>query len=368
MQKMLSDLGLYSKRTRGAGVFKALAAFAVTIGTAVGQDGGPPKLHTNEAYVEEVTQAATLAVNDPMAVFAFVLNSLPDRVKVYPTENYYYFTFMHDGAPYAGNIRIELGDDDKVTVHFTYYQDWSEWRQDSPLTHVVLDGSRGVGVEKIERLIYRLSYGGKSVIFALNDLSQVKPTARALAPGEKFIGPIFDESAIRFFLVYNSKLKVFHYILDETVKVADEFFASRRTNRILIGKRTGFAFYRDHRQERKILVGVYEGNYRLNTYFDGPFDQLPDNFIEGEMLRQAILEISPGLKGKIDRFGSSPNGEVRFLIKPYATYQTESDLYGVDKCARARVRAARYYACFEAEPADSDFGSRPRDARKKGRR
>ena len=153
MQKMLSDLGLYSKRTRGAGVFKALAAFAVTIGTAVGQDGGPPKLHTNEAYVEEVTQAATLAVNDPMAVFAFVLNSLPDRVKVYPTENYYYFTFMHDGAPYAGNIRIELGDDDKVTVHFTYYQDWSEWRQDSPLTHVVLDGSRGVGVEKIERLI-----------------------------------------------------------------------------------------------------------------------------------------------------------------------------------------------------------------------
>jgi len=368
MQKMLSDLGLYMKRTRGAGFFTTLAVFAVTIGTAAGQDGGPPKLHTNEAYVEEVTQAATLAVNDPMAVFAFVLNSLPDRVKVHPTENYYYFTFMHGGAPYAGNIRIELGDDDKVTVHFTYYQDWSEWRQDSPLTHVVLDGSRGVGVEKIERLIYRLSYGGKSAIFALNDLSQVKPPASALAPGEKFIGPIFDESAIRFFLVYNSKLKVFHYILDETVKVADEFFASRRTNRILIGKRTGFAFYRDYRQERKILVGVYEGNYRLNTYFDGPFDQLPDNFIDGETLRQAILEISPRLKGKIDRFGSSPNGEVRFLIKPYATYQTESDLYGVDKCARARLRAASYYVCFEAEPADTDFGARPGDARKKGRR
>jgi hypothetical protein len=252
-------------------------------------------------------------------------------------------------------------------VHFTYYQDWSEWRQDSPLTHVVLDGSRGVGVEKIERLVYRLSYGGKSVIFALNDLSQVKPPAGALAPGEKFIGPIFDESAIRFFLVYNSKLKVFHYILDETVKVADEFFPTRRTDRIVIGKRTGFAFYRDRRRERKILVGVYEGNYRLNTYFDGPFDQLPDNFIEGETLRQAILEISPGLKGRIDRFGSSPNGEVRFLIKPYASYKSESDLYGVDKCARTRVRAASYYACFAAEPADTDVGPPPKDARKKGR-
>jgi len=368
MQKMLSDLGLYSKRTRGAGFFTTLAVFAVTIGTAAGQDSGPPKLHTNEAYVEEVTQATTLAVNDPMAVFAFVLNSLPDRVKVYPTENYYYFTFMHGGAPYAGNIRIELGDDDKVAVHFTYYQDWSEWRQDSPLTHVVLDGSRGVGVEKMERLIYRLSYGGKSVIFALNDLSQVKPPASALAPGEKFIGPIFDESAIRFFLVYNSKLKVFYYILDETVKVADEFFASRRANRILIGKRTGFAFYRDRLLDRKILVGVYEGNYRLNTYFDGPFDQLPDNFIEGETLRQAILEISPGLKGKIDRFGSSPNGEVRFLIKPYASYQRESDLYDVDKCARTRVRAASYYACFVAEPAGKDLGALRPDVRKKTKR
>jgi hypothetical protein len=345
-----------------------LAVFAATIGIAAGQDTGPPKLHTNEAYVDEVTQAPTLAVNDPMAVFAFVLNGLPDRVKVYPTENYYYFTFMHGGAPYAGNIRIELGDDDKVTVHFTYYQDGSQWHEDSALTHVVLDGARGVGVEKLERLIYRLSYGGKSVVFALNDLSQAKPPPSALAPGEKFIGPIFDESAIRFFLVYNSKLKVFHYILDETVKVADEFFPSRRTNRILIGKRTGFAFYQDRRLDRKILVGVYEGNYRLNTYFDGPFDQLPDNFIEGETLRQAILEVSPGLKGKIDRFGSSPDGEVRFLIKPYASYQNEGELYGVDKCARTRIRAASYYACFVAEPADGDFGTPSAVARKKRQR
>jgi hypothetical protein len=152
------------------------------------------------------------------------------------------------------------------------------------------------------------------------------------------------------------------------VKVADEFFASRRANRILIGKRTGFVFYRDRLLDRKILVGVYEGNYRLNTYFDGPFDQLPDNFIEGETLRQAILEISPGLKGKIDRFGSSPDGEVRFLIKPYASYQTEGDLYGVDKCARTRVRAASYYGCFVAEPADRGFGAPRTDARKNGKR
>jgi hypothetical protein len=365
---MLNSLCAGSTWSHGTPFLAALVMLAATIRLAAAQGTERPQLHTNEAYVEEVTRSTTLAVNDPMAIFAFVLNSLPDRVKVYPTENYYYFTFIHGGTSYAGNIRIELGEDDKVTVHFVYYQDLSEWHEDSPLTHVVLDASRGVEVEKIERLVYRLSYGGKSVVFALNDLSQVKPPESALARGEKFIGPIFDESGIRFFLVYNSKLKVFHYILDETVKVADEFFPTRRSDRILIGKRTGFAFYRDRLLDRKILVGVYEGNYRLNTYFDGPFDQLPDNFIEGETLRQAILEVSPGLKGKIDRFGSAPDGTVRFLIKPYASYQTESQLYGVDKCARSRIQAPNYYECFVAEPAESDLGEPPADVKRKVKR
>jgi hypothetical protein len=350
------------------------AAVAATIATAAAQDAAPPKLHTNEAYVEDVTRATALAVNDPMAVFAFVLDSLPGRVNVYPTENYYYFTFFHGGAPYAGNIRIEPGDGGKATVHFAYYQDGSEWSEEGPLTHVVLDASRGVGVERVEPLVWRLTYGGRSVVFALNDLSQVRPPAGALAPGEIFIGPIFDESAIRFFLVYNSKLKVFLYVLDDTAKVADELLPNQRINRLLIGRRTGFAFYRDRLHDRKILVGVYEANYRLNTWFDGPFDQLPDNFIEGETLRKAILEVSPGLKGEIDRFGSSPDGEVRFLIKPYASYKSVSDLYGVDKCARTRMRAASYYTCFVAEPAGDDRGAPPADMwttanrRKKARR
>lgn len=357
----------------GTGGALAAVALAASLAAAAAQDAGAPKLDTLEAYVDEVTRPAALDVKEPMAVFAFVLNSLPGRVKVYPTENYYYFNFYYGGAPYAGNIRIEPGDDGATAVHFVYYEDWSEWRPDSPLTHVVLDASRGVTVEKLERLVYRLTYGGRSVVFALNDLSQVRPPADALAPGETFIGPIFDESAIRFFLVYNSKLKVFLYVLDETVKVAEDFFPAGRSDRILVGKRTGFAFYRDRLRDRKILVGVFEANYRLNTHFDGPFDQLPDNFIEGDTLQKAILEVAPGLKGRIDRFGSFPDGAVRFLIKPYATYRTVSELYGVDKCARAKLRAASYYACFVAEPVDENSGAPPAmtsaaNARKKTRR
>jgi hypothetical protein len=196
----------------------------------------------------------------------------------------------------------------------------------------------------------------------------VRPPAAALGPDEIFVGPIFDESAIRFFLVFNSKLKVFHYILDETVPVPDHFVAVPRAERILVGKRTGFAFYRDHRLDRKILVGVYEGNAHINNYFDGPFDQLPDNFVEGDTLRRLILEVDPGLQGKLDRFGASPNGEERYMIAPYLYYLSIDDLRVFDRCASSRrVPAARYYTCFVIDDREGRGRPLPRGLRKRGK-
>jgi len=113
-------------------------------------------------------------------------------------------------------------DRDEGKVHFAYYEDLAEWHDEGPVTHVVLGDMQGVGVEKLGPLSYRVSYGRKSVEFDLNDLSEVQPPAAALGPDEAFMGPIFDESAIRFFLIFNRKLKIFHYILDETVEVADQ--------------------------------------------------------------------------------------------------------------------------------------------------
>jgi hypothetical protein len=238
------------------------------------------------------------------------------------------------------------------------------------VNHVVLGRAQNVTVAKLSPLSYRVSYRDKSVVFDLNDLSQVKPPPGAIGTDETYLGPIFDESAIRFFLVFNKKLKIFHYILDETVEVADQFIPATTTDRILIGKRTGFAFYRDHRLDRKILIGVFEGNSRVNNYFDGPFDQLPDNFIEGEALRDAILAAEPSLKGKIDRFGISPGGEDRYLIGPYRHYRTEEDLLVFHDCATdKKLPPAKYYECFvwdEDEMDDAPPAAQP-PAKKKTR-
>jgi hypothetical protein len=325
----------------------AVLGAAIAVSSAAAQDGEPPRLITNEASIAELARSHRLAIDDPMAVFAYVLSSLPERVKVYPTENHYYFSFDLNGIRYAGNIKIDARLRAEGKVVFSYYQDRPAWLKDAEGTALVLGPSNGVTVEKVEPLAYRVSYDKKSVVFALNDLSQVKPPAAALAPDDQFIGPVFDESGIRFFLVFNARLKLFHYILDETVKPADVFVpALVGDGRILIGTRTGFAVYRDQHRDRKILIGVYQDNVLANNYLDGPFDQMPDNFIEGDSFQQAILAVEPRLKGRINRYGSFAD-DTRFAVAPYMEYRSPKDLAIFDRCATSRrIPAERYAACF----------------------
>jgi hypothetical protein len=325
-----------------------LACLASLLAAAAGH-AETPALQTNQSYVEELARPTEIKVDDLMSVFGYVMSQLPERVKVYPTENYYYFGFLHSGIRYAGNIRLDASNRDDGKVIFAYFEDTSQWYDDADVKHAILDASQGVTVEKVEQLVYRISYQGKSVTFALNDLRNVKPPPGALGPDEKFIGPIFDESAIPFYLVFNARLKIFHYVLNESDRLADSFFSPKGRDRILIGKRTGFAFYKDHHLDRKILIGAFLGNMIANNYFDGPFDQLPDNFIEGETLRDAILAVRPQLKGQIDRFGGAPDGSIRFMIGPYTPYQALSDLNPIDSCARKKQNRPDYYRCFVSD-------------------
>lgn len=331
----------------------AVAVLVATAGTTAAQNPAYPRLDTHEAYLEEVTRTTTLAITDPLAVFAFVLDSLPHRVKIYPTGNYYYFRFTHNGTSYAGNFRLHASDRDSGKLHFAYYADadparWADGGAEPArkVFGVTLDASNGVTVEQLERLVYRVTYGRKSVVVTLNDLSKIKPPANALGSNERFVGPILDESGIRFFLVYNPELKIFHYILDETVPVPDQLVRSRLTDRIVIGERTGFAFYRDQPLDRKILIGVLEANRWANNFFDGPFDQLPDNFIEGETLREIILAIEPDLKGRIDRLGYNAAYTSRYTIDPYLHYRNEDDLAVVHLCVISSKLPASPYRCF----------------------
>ena len=328
----------------------ALALLAGGIAAAPAQDR--IHLHTNEAEIGEVLRDGGVAIDDPLAVFGVILKNLPERVQVYPTENYFYFRFTQKGVVYSGNIRLAAVDRDRGKVSFAYGEQPADWNADPKNRHAVLGSEQGVTVEKTAPLTYRVTHAAKSVTFVLNDLSGVKPPAEMLRPDEIFLGPVFDESTIRFFLVFNSRLKIFHYVLDETTPVADQLIALKGGEPIQIGKRSGFAFYPF--DGRKILIGVDERQSRLNTYLDGPFDQLPENFIEGEALREAIIAADPGVKGKIDRLGNFADRSGRYLIHPYLLYRQPVDLAVFQRCVTSKaVAPANRAACFVIDSAEA---------------
>ena len=160
------------------GAMAALGA-AMMVSSAAALD--PPRLQTNETYVTEATtRSQTLAIDDPMAVFAYVLGSLPERVKVYPTENHYYFSFDLNGTRYAGNIKIDARLRAEGQVEFSYYEDRAAWLQDTEGTGIALGPSRGVTVEKLEPLAYRVSYGKRASSLRSTTCRRSNPRRRRL--------------------------------------------------------------------------------------------------------------------------------------------------------------------------------------------
>jgi hypothetical protein len=328
----------------------ALAAGAPVLAQKVSQKATQPQLNTNQALIEELVKQPDLDVADIGAVFAFVLASLPDEVKVYPTENYFYISFHHGGLDYAGNIRLAASDRDQGIVHFAYFPAATLSGSEGEMTYKPLNAADGVTVEKRGQLTYGVSFRGRTVTFHLNDLAQVRPPAGLLSAAEDYIGPVFDESGLQFYLSYNRDLKIFHYVLNEQAPVPDVFVPTDYSERILIGHRTGYALYADQQIARKILIGVHAANAAVNNYFDGPFDQLPDNFIEGDTLKDAIGASDPSAAGQIDRYGYFATGEGRYLIGPYLQYSTAADLVVFDLCAtNSALPPEQYPACFSIQ-------------------
>ncbi len=311
------------------------------------EDRTLPRLHTNEQYVKELGNRGALDVGDVKSVFRYVLASLPSRVRVFPTENYYYFFFYQDGIKYAGNLRFDVEARDMGLLSFAYFKDSTGWQESDRDHYAVFGPNDGVTLEKTGELVYRVQYAGESVSFELHDLSAVRPPPNAVADQETYLGPVFDESGLRFFLIFDQKHRVFHYVLDETVPVNDELISVPGLTHFLIGRRTGFAFHTDRDHNRRILIAVYGPNVEVNNYLDGPFDQLPDNFIKGEALRRALVLVNPAIDGKIDRLGISKDGERREPVASYVEYEFTEDLARAEKCAINKSKLP-IYVCLEA--------------------
>ena len=323
----------------------ALLLLAPGLPAAAGCSNG---VQCNQDYLESVGAEPGFAIDDIMGAFGHVFAALPERVKVYPTENYFYFTFGYGGLTYAGNMRLDVKDRDEGVLHFAYFNRTEDWNVELLTQYRPLSMADGVKVEKVEDLLYRVTYQDKSTLFALNDLRDVRPPEGMVGEGEDYLGPVFDESGLQFYLMFDRADTRFMFVLNEIGPRMDEFLPySDGDPSLLVGMRTGFAFYDDRYLDRKILIGVYAGNVDNNNYFDGPFDQLPDNFLKGDALKEAILAKHPDLEGEIDRFGNFQGQEGRFLVNPYVNYTYLNELEEYRRCGDAKLTRLAYYQCLQ---------------------
>ncbi len=308
-----------------------------------------PEIKTNQSWIENMQTGGELKINSVEDAFEFVFSRLPDQVSVYPTENYYYFTFPADGVIYAGNLRLAAQDREQGVIHFAAFKQANQSSEAGEMLYKPLTIKDGVEVNKLDPFSYQVVYKEKSVTFNLNDVSAIQPPKEIIAEGERYLGLVADESGVRFFLFYNQIHKVFAYVLDETNGVLDQFVQTAEDSRVLVGQRTGFAFYNHHYLDRRVLIGVHGANTVVNNYYDGPADQLPENHIIDDNLRKSIVDSDPDVKDRLDKFGYFKSGEGRYLISPYVQYLYLEELDGYHQCAGNPELAAEIYdACFVA--------------------
>jgi len=335
--------------------FPALAGIAVlSTFLTCAVSAAPLKLHTNQEMIEDLLQPNDLDAKNPNAVFEAVFEQLAPKVTVYPTESYYYFTFQLNGIVYAGNIRFDAWDQFDGKVHFAYANEYAYWRRPLDPVYKKMGPADGVQVEQINKFLYKITFKGKTVEFSIPDLSNVKPAPGMLREDEVYIGPSWDESGVQFYLIFNKTAKTFLYLLIDTPRM-DLYEPSSLSPAVAVGNRTSFVFYKDKFMDRQILMGDFVGHTMLNDYFDGPFDQLPDNYVQGNTLLDAILEVEPSMRGeKVDRYGADPTGEFRYGITSYKYYGRVADLKPIVDCAEKNSDPALYYKCFDATKANAE--------------
>jgi hypothetical protein len=265
--------------------------------------------------------ALSARFDDPEEVLRQVFEQLPSEAIIYPTEGYYYFHANLEDREVMGNFRFLPAE---ASVSFAYFDVAEPMRyrsltlpDDSPEFQVGPAGDDAVwimraGVRKTLRQSGRF----------LDARDQID-----LLPNEVYVSGVFDESGVWFSLLFNQQTDYFYYLRnpDDPSAEAWTVAASVPQGRVLIGRRTGFVLVEDAATGRQLLAGVRFDDVRRNTYFDGPFDQVPPDLQIAEHLRAAYPYVEQG--AGIDSHGSFLDRQgVRVAIAPYMTYTSRDEI------------------------------------------
>lgn len=266
--------------------------------------------------------------DDQDGMFEAVLAALPDDIIVYPSEGYYYFWFYHHGNLVRGNLRFGYDLRDEGRLAFAYYYDIGHSPANKAYTKFkIFESSDDFSLIKEGSRAYRLRYKAKTINVTLPiPVSNYRPR-----DGEVHVGDMMDESGIVFALVFNEAASHFFYILDQS---KDYEFHEDLSDNLSIGTRSSFVFY--NRGDDKILVGVRRDKVTANTFYDGPFDQLPEHSLDAADFESLVKKAYPHLTREINSHGQYTELEsMRIAVDNYSIYDDVSHFAPLDLCPQA---------------------------------
>lgn len=268
-------------------------------------------LKTNQQYIESLQQNS-FDVNDTISVIKKILSNLPDENMVYPSEGYFYFGFVTNGKVYQGNLGFFIGENDSFNFSISEKATPLHQHYSNHLFSKTIKESDGFKIKTSQNEI-QIRYGNAKKKFTLfNDFkNDFSPCLN-----EEFLGTCFDESGIRFQLVFNQDSRSLYYVLDDTTPHHLQNYQLD----IYYDPRTQFAFFKDEICDRFILIGVQQLNVKMNNWFDGPFDQLPDReFLHKKINLKKYLD--PSFQNEVDSLGIYiSNRNNRVAICNYTEY------------------------------------------------
>jgi hypothetical protein len=286
----------------------------------------------NEAVLSEASARGAKVVDrnsarpaasfdDPRSMLRAVLAASPARAVVYPTERYYYYRMPLGPRLVSGNIRFAEVEQGVISIGYFDSQHPVDMK-----TREFRNGEDGVRLEfdgQTHEVL--LSFEGISRVFVL-DQEAFEPPDFPLLPGERYVSGVRDESGYYFHLLYWPPDRSFYYVLN-TSKPCPESWSRGESSTVETwwGDWSRFCFLRDPRTGRFILVGVHQREIRENSWYDGPFDQVPPNLPIREILEEAYPYVIDA--GGIDEHGNflKMAGQ-RVAISPYQEYVSGPDL------------------------------------------
>ena len=185
-------------------------------------------------------------------------------------------------------------------------------------------------ITEIDPFRFSVRYNREDVIFNLLKLPQEPPKLFTLPPDETFVMRTFDESGYQFFLLFNEDRNYLFWVLNEEEPPRDFLEPIEDQPGLLVGRRSGFVFLIDEpNDDRKVLAAIRGANATLNHYYDGAFDQLADNYVDGTNVSEYLQRAAPTLRGRIDKYGyyTDRQGSSRVAASPYFVYFSDRELH-----------------------------------------